>query len=108
MQAPRVRIERLGGRGIDQGNGSEIRDRLTRPASALDQSCVSAEARAAYIAAPARPRISSKPSSRMESLALIDHCRIVRAGLYKGFGAASEIEDCNAPALIAGGSRGIG
>ena len=33
--------------------------------------------------APARPRISSKKSSRM----------IVRAGLYKGFGAASEIED---------------
>src|SRR5882672_5826575 len=43
-----------------------------------------------------------------ESLALIDHYRIVRAGLYKGFGAASEIGDCNALALIAGGSRGFG
>jgi hypothetical protein len=37
-----------------------------------------------------------------ESLALIDHYRVVRAGLYKGFGAASEIADCNALALLAG------
>ena len=58
--------------------------------------------------APARPRISSKKSSPMNLNALIDHYRIVRAGLYKGFGAASEIGDCNALALIAGGSRGIG
>jgi hypothetical protein len=43
-----------------------------------------------------------------ESLALIDHYRIVRGGLYKGFGAASEVGDGNALAPIAGGSRGIG
>jgi hypothetical protein len=37
-----------------------------------------------------------------ESLALIDHYRIVRAALYKGFGAASELGDGNALALLAG------
>jgi len=37
-----------------------------------------------------------------ESLALIDHYRVVRAALYKGFGAASEIGDSNSLALLAG------
>ena len=35
------------------------------------------------------------------TLALIDHYRIGRGGLYKGFGAASEVGDCNALALLA-------
>jgi hypothetical protein len=37
-----------------------------------------------------------------ESLALIDHYRIVRGGLYRAFGAASEAGDGNALALLAG------
>ena len=37
-----------------------------------------------------------------ESLAIIDHYRIVRGGLYKGFGAASEIGDGTTLALLAG------
>ena len=56
-----------------------------------------------------RQRAGYSPD-RVDALvwALTDHYRIVRAGLYKGFGAASEIGDCNALALIAGGSCGIG
>jgi hypothetical protein len=37
-----------------------------------------------------------------ESLALIDHYRIVRSGLYRGFSAASELGDGNCLALLAG------
>ena len=37
-----------------------------------------------------------------ESLALIDHYRIVRGGLYKGFGTASEIGDSSSLAMLAG------
>jgi len=37
-----------------------------------------------------------------ESLALIDHYRIVRGSLYKGFGVASEVGDSNSLALLAG------
>ena len=69
---------------------------------------VSAEARAAHIAGAGATKDQLEAIVADESLALIDHYRIVRAGLYKGFGAASEIGDCNALALIAGGSRGIG
>ena len=69
---------------------------------------VSAEARAAYIAGAGATKDQLEEVVADESLALIDHYRNVRAGLYKGFGAASEIGDCNALALIAGGSRGIG
>jgi hypothetical protein len=37
-----------------------------------------------------------------ESLALIDHYRIVRSALYKGFSAASELGHGNSLALLAG------
>jgi hypothetical protein len=40
-----------------------------------------------------------------EALALIDHYRIVRGALCKGFGAVSEIGDSNAQALLAGRLR---
>jgi hypothetical protein len=63
---------------------------------------VSAEARAAYIAGAGATKDQLEAIVADESLALIDHYRIVRAGLYKGFGAASEIGDCNALALLAG------
>src|SRR5207237_3587700 len=52
--------------------------------------------------APGRPKTSSKRSSRDETLALIDHYRIVRGALYKGFGAAAEVGDGNSLALLAG------
>src|SRR6266446_6694293 len=60
---------------------------------------VSAEARAAYIAGGGATKDQLEAIVADESLALIDHYRIVRAGLYKGFGAASEIGDCNALAI---------
>jgi hypothetical protein len=41
-------------------------------------------------------------SASDESLALIDHYRIVRGALYNGFGAASELSDGNSMALLAG------
>src|SRR5215470_18669835 len=71
---------------------------------------VSAEARAAYIAGAGVVKDQLEEIVADESLALIDHYRIVRGGLcgglYRGFGAASEIGDCNALTLLAGGSRG--
>ena len=73
---------------------------------------VSADARAAYIAGSGATKDQLEAIVADESLALVDHYRVVRGGLcgglYRGFGAASEIGDCNALALLAGGSRGIG
>src|SRR5438270_13129988 len=63
---------------------------------------VSAEARATYVAGAGATKDQLEAIVADESLALVDHYRIVRAGLYKGFGAASEIGDCNALALLAG------
>jgi len=63
---------------------------------------VSTEARAAYIAGAGATKDQLEAIVADESLALIDHYRIVRGGLYKSFGAASEIGDCNALALLAG------
>src|SRR4029077_11352605 len=63
---------------------------------------VSADARAAYIAGAGVAKDQLEEVVADESLALIDHYRIVRGGLYKGFGAASEVGDGNALALLAG------
>ena len=63
---------------------------------------VSAEARAAYITGAGARKDQLEEIVADESLALIDHYRIVRSALYKGFGAASEIGDGNALALLAG------
>ena len=63
---------------------------------------VSTEARAAYIAGAGATKDQFEAIVADESLAIIDHYRIVRGGLYKGFGAASEIGDGNALALLAG------
>ena len=63
---------------------------------------VSAEARAAHIAGAGASKDQLEEIVADESLALIDHYRIVRGALYKGFGAASEIGDGNALALLAG------
>ena len=63
---------------------------------------VSAEARAAYIAGAGATKDQLETVVADESLALIDHYRIVRGALYKGFGAASEVGDGNSLALLAG------
>ena len=62
---------------------------------------VSAEARAAYMAgAGATNQLEETVAD--ESLALIDHYRIVRGALYKGLSAASELGDSNSLGLLAG------
>src|SRR5246500_5960273 len=63
---------------------------------------VSAEARATYIAGAGATKDQLEEIVADESLALIDHYRIVRGALYKGFGAASEVGDTNSLALLAG------
>src|SRR4029077_11965191 len=63
---------------------------------------VSTEARAAYIAGAGATKDQLEAIVADESLALVDHHRIVRGSLYKGFGVASEVGDSNSPALLAG------
>jgi len=63
---------------------------------------VSPEARATYIAGTGATKDQLEEIVADESLALIDHYRIVRCGLYKGFGAASELADPNSLAVLAG------
>jgi hypothetical protein len=63
---------------------------------------VSAEARGAYIAGAGVTKDQLEELVADESLALVDHYRIVRGALYKGLSAASEAGDGNALALLAG------
>ena len=63
---------------------------------------VSAEARAGYIAGGGATKDQLEEIAADESLALIDHYRIVRGTLYKRFGAAAELGDGNSLALLAG------
>ena len=63
---------------------------------------VSAEARAAHIVGAGTTKDQLEEIVADESLALIDHYRIVRGSLYKGFGAAAELGDGNSLAVIAG------
>jgi len=63
---------------------------------------VSAEAGAAHIAGAGASKDQLEEFVADESLALIDHYRIVRGALYKGFGAAGELGDGNSLALLAG------
>jgi hypothetical protein len=63
---------------------------------------VSAEARTAYIAGAGATKDQLEEIVADESLALIDHYRIVRGALYKGFAAATELGDGNSLALLAG------
>ena len=62
---------------------------------------VSAEARAAYIAGAGATKDQLEEIVADESLGLIDHYRIVRGALYKGFSAAAELADGNSLALLA-------
>ena len=63
---------------------------------------VSAEARADYIAGAGASKDQLEAIVADEALALIDHYRIVRGALYKGFSAAAELRDGNSLALLAG------
>jgi len=63
---------------------------------------VSVEARAAYIAGAGATKDQLEDIVANESLALIDHYRIIRGSLYKGLSTASEVGDGNALALLAG------
>src|SRR5215469_13892682 len=56
---------------------------------------VSAETRATYVAGagPAKDRLEEVVAD--ESLALIDHYRIVRGAVYQGLSTASELRDGN-------------
>src|SRR5215467_3869532 len=63
---------------------------------------VSAEARASYVAGAGASKDQLEEFVADESLALIDHYRIIRGALYKGFGAAGELGDGNSVALLAG------
>src|SRR5215467_12592610 len=97
----RVRIERFPGSGrIDQGSRAKF---------AIDYHAlrrhwvnhVSPEARAAYIAGAGATKDQLEEIVADESLGLIDHYRIVRGALYKGFSAAAELADGNSLALLA-------
>ena len=63
---------------------------------------VSAEARAAHIAGAGASKDQLEEFVADESLGLIDHYRIVRGALYRGFSAAGELGNGNSLALLAG------
>src|SRR5215813_8325726 len=63
---------------------------------------VSAAARATYVAGAGASKDQLEEIVAGESLGLIDHYRIVRGALYRGFSAAAELADGNSLALLAG------
>jgi hypothetical protein len=63
---------------------------------------VSAEARAAYIAGAGATKDQLEAIIADESLALVDHFRITRSGLYRAFSAACEAGDGSVLAMLAG------
>jgi hypothetical protein len=63
---------------------------------------VSAEARGSYVTGAGASKDQLEEIVADESLALIDHYRIVRGALYNGFSAAAELGDGNSLALLAG------
>ena len=60
------------------------------------------EARATYVAGAGATKDQLEAIVADETLALVDHYRIVRCGLYKGFTAAAELGDSNSLALLSG------
>src|SRR5215470_10103004 len=63
---------------------------------------VSAETRAGYVAGAGATKDQLEEFVADEALGLIDHYRIVRGTLYKGFTGAAELGDGNSLALLAG------
>jgi hypothetical protein len=98
----RVRIERLLATGASM---KEAARKFAIDYHALRRhwgNHVSAEARAAYIAGAGAAKDQLEEIAADESLALIEHYRIVRGALYKRLSAASELGDSNSLALLAG------
>src|SRR6201985_885771 len=67
---------------------------------------VSAEARASYVAGAGATKDQLEEFVADESLGLIDHYRIVRGALYKGFSAAAELADRQSTAVVGGRASG--
>jgi hypothetical protein len=63
---------------------------------------VSAEARTAYITGAGATKDQLETVVADESLALVDHYRITRSGLYRAFSAACEAGDGSVLAMLAG------
>ena len=63
---------------------------------------VSAEVRASYVAGAGASKDQLEALVADESIALVDHYRIVRSMLYRGIGAAAEVGDSNGLVLLAG------
>jgi hypothetical protein len=63
---------------------------------------VSPEARAAYVAGAGATKDPLEAIVADESLALVDHYRITRSGLYRAFSAACEAGDGSVLAMLAG------
>src|ERR1700750_3020067 len=98
----RVRIERFLAAGASIKGASRKFDIHSHALRRHWTNHVSAEARASYVTGAGASKDQLEEIIADEALALIDHYRIVRGALYKGFGAASEIGDGNALALLAG------
>ena len=98
----RVRIERLLATGASIKGAARKFDIDYHALRRHWRNHVSAEARASYVTGAGASKDQLEEIVADESLALIDHYRIVRGKLYKGFTAAAELGDGNSLALLAG------
>ena len=98
----RVRIERCLGAGASIKGAARKFDIDYHALRRHWTNHVSAEARASYVAGAGASKDQLEEFVADESLALIDHYRIVRGALYRGFSAAGELGDGNSVALLAG------
>ncbi len=98
----RVRIERLLAAGASIKGAARKFDIDYHSLRRHWTNHVSAEARASYAAGAGATKDQLEQFVADESLGLIDHYRIVRGALYKGFTAAVELGDGNFLALLAG------
>src|SRR5437870_976877 len=98
----RVRIERFLAAGASLKGAARTIEIFSRAVRCQSRSCARAEARALYMAGAGAAKDQLEEIVADESLALIDHYRIVRGALYKRLSAASELGDGNSLALLAG------
>ena len=80
---------------------------IERPVIAIGSETSGPEARASYVAGAGASKDQLEEFVADEPLGLIDHYRIVRGALFKGFSAATELGDGNALSLLAGGCTRI-
>jgi hypothetical protein len=98
----RVRIERLLAAGASIKGAARQFDIDYHSLRRHWTNHVSAAARASYAAGAGATKDQLEQFVADESLGLIDHYRIVRGALYKGFTAAVELGDGNFLSLLAG------